>query len=406
MIQGGDTTAGNGTGGKSIYPSSSSSSTSTSTSTEFEDENLDWRDLDTPGLVCMANRGKDTNSSQFFITLDACPHLNGKHTVFGHLVAGQEVLDKMAKVAVDDDDKPLSPVLVERCGELERKRRSAPPHRVAPEQVVNRGRKRSSLDDSAAQTQTLPIRSPSQERVNPSSATSGADAAIEKRKRRQSDNHIDETLRGRPRARSDDESAVSNAVSSDERSRSPNRVHKRQRSPSPSRLVGRKQGVDRRGGDGEGKGQNGEEDGDGYERRRRKSLPNQYREDSRLQRRDSERRGGDGREDRGRGDDRRDDRRGGPRDWDDPRSSERRDERRDDDRRPPQGGYNGRQQDNYRPGRDNRNGGGRSNRFNEGRLGNDGRLDGAGGAVGGAGDGAIKFKGRGSMKYREPDRRW
>lgn len=54
MIQGGDITAGNGTGGKSIYNDGG----------EFEDENLDWREMDTAGLVCMANRGKDTNSSQ------------------------------------------------------------------------------------------------------------------------------------------------------------------------------------------------------------------------------------------------------------------------------------------------------------------------------------------------------
>ena len=52
MIQGGDITAGNGTGGTSIYGGN------------LADENLGWRDIDAPGLVCMANRGKDTNSSQ------------------------------------------------------------------------------------------------------------------------------------------------------------------------------------------------------------------------------------------------------------------------------------------------------------------------------------------------------
>jgi len=54
MIQGGDITSGDGTGGKSIYNDGA----------EFEDENLDWRDMDASGLVCMANRGRDTNSSQ------------------------------------------------------------------------------------------------------------------------------------------------------------------------------------------------------------------------------------------------------------------------------------------------------------------------------------------------------
>jgi len=53
MLQTGDITAGDGTGGSSIYGG------------EFEDENLGWRDIDAAGLVCMANRGKDTNSSQY-----------------------------------------------------------------------------------------------------------------------------------------------------------------------------------------------------------------------------------------------------------------------------------------------------------------------------------------------------
>jgi len=54
MIQGGDITSGDGTGGKSIYNDGA----------EFEDENLSWRDMDASGLVCMANRGRGTNSSQ------------------------------------------------------------------------------------------------------------------------------------------------------------------------------------------------------------------------------------------------------------------------------------------------------------------------------------------------------
>lgn len=67
MLQAGDYTAGNGTGGESIYGAT------------FADEDLSVP-LDKAGLLAMANRGADTNSSQFFITLDECPHLNGKHT--------------------------------------------------------------------------------------------------------------------------------------------------------------------------------------------------------------------------------------------------------------------------------------------------------------------------------------
>jgi peptidyl-prolyl isomerase G (cyclophilin G) len=115
MIQGGDITAGNGTGGLSIYGDT------------FADENLNWRGTDSPYLVCMANRGPNTNSSQFFITLDSCDHLNGKHTVFGQIVGGKAIVDKLAKLAVDAEDKPNVPVIVSHCGELERKKKSSAP---------------------------------------------------------------------------------------------------------------------------------------------------------------------------------------------------------------------------------------------------------------------------------------
>ncbi|EGP87255.1 uncharacterized protein MYCGRDRAFT_30791, partial [Zymoseptoria tritici IPO323] len=106
MVQGGDIASGDGTGTTSIYDG------------EFDDENLDWREMDAAGLVCSANRGKNTNGSQFFLTLEACPHLNGKHAIFGRLVGGEDTLAKIAKVKVDEKDCPVTPVLVSRCGEL------------------------------------------------------------------------------------------------------------------------------------------------------------------------------------------------------------------------------------------------------------------------------------------------
>ncbi|OCL12559.1 hypothetical protein AOQ84DRAFT_284953, partial [Glonium stellatum] len=106
MIQGGDITKGDGTGGTSIYGE------------QFEDENVGWREIDAPGLVCMANRGRNTNGSQFFITLAPCTHLNGKHTVFGHIVSGQPVLSQLAALPTDKDDRPLTPALVSNSGEL------------------------------------------------------------------------------------------------------------------------------------------------------------------------------------------------------------------------------------------------------------------------------------------------
>ncbi|ODQ55391.1 hypothetical protein SAICODRAFT_52796, partial [Saitoella complicata NRRL Y-17804] len=108
MVQGGDITKGDGTGGASIYNDGG----------VFEDEDLGWREIDEEGLVCMANRGKDTNNSQFFITLGSAEHLNGKHVVFGKVVKGMEVVREMEEVEVDDDDRPVEEVKIIHCGEL------------------------------------------------------------------------------------------------------------------------------------------------------------------------------------------------------------------------------------------------------------------------------------------------
>lgn len=106
MIQGGDFTKRSGAGGESIYGNT------------FVDEDLS-RPLDTEGLLCMANKGPNTNGSQFFITLRQCPHLNGKHVVFGKVIKGYEVIKQVAEVLVDEKDRPLTPVVISNCGELE-----------------------------------------------------------------------------------------------------------------------------------------------------------------------------------------------------------------------------------------------------------------------------------------------
>lgn len=97
MIQGGDPTGtGRGTPGY-----------------EFENEIVADLTFDRPGRLAMANRGPDTNGSQFFITHVPVAYLNGNYTIFGQVVEGQEVVNRIGDVPRDQRDKPRTDVVLE-----------------------------------------------------------------------------------------------------------------------------------------------------------------------------------------------------------------------------------------------------------------------------------------------------
>jgi peptidyl-prolyl cis-trans isomerase-like 1 len=101
MIQGGDPT-GTGRGGESLWGG------------KFEDEIVPALRHDEPGVLSMANAGPNTNGSQFFITVVPTPWLDGKHTVFGKVINGMNVVYDIAKVKTAAGDKPVSDVVMEK----------------------------------------------------------------------------------------------------------------------------------------------------------------------------------------------------------------------------------------------------------------------------------------------------
>eukprot|EP01083_Nonionella_stella_P240032 839472_1 len=105
MLQGGDFSHHNGTGGESIYGD------------KFDDENFQVKHSK-GGLLSMANAGKNTNGSQFFITCSSTPHLNGKHVVFGRVLEGLPLIRRIENLPCSPSNKPNSDVRVARCGDL------------------------------------------------------------------------------------------------------------------------------------------------------------------------------------------------------------------------------------------------------------------------------------------------
>lgn len=94
MVQGGDPTA-TGMGGQSYWGA------------PFEDECNANIKFEKPGMVAMANKGPNTNGSQFFITTSSCPWLNQKHTIFGEVTKGYDVIQKIEASYTDKNNRPI-----------------------------------------------------------------------------------------------------------------------------------------------------------------------------------------------------------------------------------------------------------------------------------------------------------
>ena len=105
VAQGGDVVKGDGSGGESIY------------GMKFNDEKPGLKlKHDAPGVLSMANSGKNSNSSQFFLTLAPAPQLDGKHVVFGRCVEGLDVLARIDREAASETGVPRVPVTIADCG--------------------------------------------------------------------------------------------------------------------------------------------------------------------------------------------------------------------------------------------------------------------------------------------------
>uniref|UniRef100_A0A7N0UCB3 Peptidyl-prolyl cis-trans isomerase n=1 Tax=Kalanchoe fedtschenkoi TaxID=63787 RepID=A0A7N0UCB3_KALFE len=105
MLQGGDISARDGTGGESIY------------GLKFDDENFELKH-ERKGMLSMANSGPNTNGSQFFITTTRTSHLDGKHVVFGKVIKGLGIVRSIEHVPLGDGDCPAVDVIIADCGEI------------------------------------------------------------------------------------------------------------------------------------------------------------------------------------------------------------------------------------------------------------------------------------------------
>lgn len=201
-LQGGDTSGTAATGGVSIYGEEAEA---------FAGEDLYWRDIDADMLVCMAD---GVPKSQFFITLRPCPHLNGQHTCVGKVIRGQQILEQLGEVKVDEDDRPLAPITISRAGELEYKGPVIP-------QVALEAKEKKDIDDDIVEGGKRTLRVETQKSVNHRS-----------RRSRSPDEHSQRRDHGRQNKEREDDHRSHGGRRSRRRSSSPQRY----RSPERDRV--------------------------------------------------------------------------------------------------------------------------------------------------------------------------
>ncbi|XP_040566202.1 LOW QUALITY PROTEIN: peptidyl-prolyl cis-trans isomerase G [Lepeophtheirus salmonis] len=172
MIQGGDFVNGNGTGGESIYGGM------------FPDENFTLKH-DKPFLLSMANRGKNTNGSQFFVTTGPAPHLDSLHVVFGQVLSGKEIVKEIEELDTDKKDRPLQDARISNSGELVRKSNGS-------EQKVKKKKKNVSETSEDSSSSSSSSSSESESEKKSSSKTSKKSKKSKKKKKKSSDKKKEE----------------------------------------------------------------------------------------------------------------------------------------------------------------------------------------------------------------------
>ncbi|KAJ3321591.1 peptidyl-prolyl cis-trans isomerase cpr6 [Blyttiomyces sp. JEL0837] len=200
MIQGGDFTKHNGTGGESIYGG------------PFADESFDRKHTEAFQLS-MANKGPNTNGSQFFITSGPTKHLDGKHVVFGRLISGQEVFRQIERLPTDPNDRPYDSVVITNCNELIR---TSAPAAASERQLVD---KRESVSSSKAVPKEENTKSKRRRSPSPSSDSDSSSSSSDSDSSSSSSSDSDDSDKGKKKSKAKKKSSKGKGSKKSKKSR-------------------------------------------------------------------------------------------------------------------------------------------------------------------------------------------